>query len=251
MSGPCGAGPRERLSVARTVAIGRYPSLSDPADGWTLVGMDVIRASTTAVTAVAAGRRCFPVPSIEAALPLAARLENPLLVGELGGNMPYGFHLQNSPAEMDRRVELERPVILLSTSGTGLLCAAAARGTTYAACLRNASAQAHRLIGQEHDRVLLLAGESRGEFREEDRLCCGRIARDLLAAGFQPSNVLVEEIVKHWGQAPDDAFTGGHSVQYLTDTGQYHDVEFILDHVDDLDSVYEMLDGELVLSTAP
>jgi 2-phosphosulfolactate phosphatase len=149
---------------------------------------------------------------------------------------------------MDRRVELERPVILLSTSGTQLLCAAMARGRTYAACLRNARAQAEHLIAQ-HEQVLLLAGESRGEFREEDRLCCGRIARHLLEAGYEPRTVLVEEIVKHWGNAPDDAFTDGHSAQYLGATGQLHDVEFILEHIDDLDTVYEMRSGELVAST--
>ena len=185
-----------------------------------------------------------------AALPLAARLENPLLVGELGGNMPYGFHLQNSPAEMDRRTELERPVILLSSSGTGLLSAAAARSRTYAACLRNATAQARHLVTAQ-DRVLLLAGESRGEIRDEDRLCCARIAGPLLEAGFEPGNVLVEEIVKHSGDAPDDAFMGGHSVAYLSDTGQLHDAEFILEHVDDLDSVYEMRGGELMASGVP
>lgn len=232
--------------MTRSVSVARYPSLGS-ADGSTVVGIDVIRATTTAVTAVAAGRRCFPVPSIEAAVPLAARLENPLLVGELGGNMPFGFDLQNSPLEMDRRVELDRPVILLSTSGTALLCEAAMRGVTYAACLRNVRAQAQRLIA-DHDRVVLLAGESRGEFREEDRLCCGRIARALLEAGYEPGNALVEQIAWHWGDAPDDAFLSGNSVRYLEATGQYHDVEFILDHVDDLDQVYEIRDGELVRS---
>lgn len=233
--------------MTRTVALARYPSLGEGDEEWTIVGVDVIRATTTAVTAVAAGRRCFPVASLEAAVPLAARLENPLLVGELGGNMPYGFHLQNSPAEMDRPTELERPVILLSSSGTGLLTAAAQRSLTYAACLRNVRAQVRRLISA-HDRVLLLAGESRGEFREEDRLCCGRIARELLEAGYEPRNVLVEEIAAHWGTAPDDAFMGGHSVRYLSDTGQFHDAKFILDHIDDLDSVFEMREGELVVS---
>lgn len=235
--------------MSATVAIARYPSLGEGDEEWTIVGIDVIRATTTAVTAVAAGRRCFPVSSIEAALPLAARLENPLLVGELGGNMPYGFHLQNSPAEMDRRVELDRPVILLSSSGTALLSAAAARSLTYAACLRNATAQARHLI-TAHERVLLLAGESRGEFREEDRLCCGRIARALLEAGYEPRNVLVEEIANRWGGAPDDAFMEGHSVRYLADTGQLHDAEFVLEHVDDLDFVYQMRNGELVQSSA-
>jgi hypothetical protein len=36
---------------------------------------DVVRATTTATTAVAAGRRCFTVPTLEAALNLAARPE--------------------------------------------------------------------------------------------------------------------------------------------------------------------------------
>lgn len=231
--------------MARTVAIAVYPNLPERSAEWAIVGMDVIRATSTAVTAVAAGRRCFPVASLEAAVPLAGRLHNPLLVGELGGNMPYGFHLQNSPAEMDRRVEPERPVILLSTTGTRLLCEAAAVGVTYAACLRNVSAQALRLI-DEHERVLLLAGESRGEFREEDRLGCGRIAQLLLDADYAPQNAFVEQIAKHWASAPDDAFLGGHSVQYLAATGQYHDVEHILGHVDDLDSVFTMREGELV-----
>lgn len=230
--------------MTRSVAVACYPSLGS-ADGWTIVGIDVIRATTTAITAVAAGRRCFPVPSIEATGPLAAGLENPLLVGELGGHMPFGFDLQNSPVEMDRRVELARPVILLSTSGTALLCNAAARGVTYAACLRNVHAQAQRLIA-EHDRVLLLAGESRGEFREEDRLCCGRLARQLIEAGFEPRHALVERIAERWGDAPDDAFLSSSSVGYLAATNQYHDVEFILDHIDDLNSVYEMRNGELV-----
>lgn len=96
--------------------------------------------------------------------------------------------------------------------------------------------------------MLLLAGESRGEFREEDRLCCGRLARALLEAGYEPRSVLVEEIVEHWGDAHDDAFMDGHSVQYLEATGQLHDAEFILSHIDDLDSVYAMRGGELVAS---
>jgi 2-phosphosulfolactate phosphatase len=235
--------------VSRVVAIERYPSLGEADRDWAVVGVDVIRATTTAVTAVAAGRRCFPVASLEEAVPLAARLERPLLVGELGGNRPFGFHLQNSPAEMARPVRLDRPVILLSTSGTGLLVAASQRSLTYAACLRNVRAQAERLV-RCHDRVLLLAGESRGEFREEDRLCCGRIARLLLEAGYEPRDVFVEELVKRWGGAADDAFLGGHSVQYLEATGQMHDVEFILKHVDDLDCTFELHGGEVVQSEA-
>jgi phosphosulfolactate phosphohydrolase-like enzyme len=55
------------------VAVERYPSLGPADPDWTVVGVDVIRATTTAVTAVAAGRRCFPVASLEEAVPLARR----------------------------------------------------------------------------------------------------------------------------------------------------------------------------------
>ena len=46
-------------------------------DGYAVVAIDVIRATTTAITAVAAGRRCFPVPSVEAALLLERQLRTP------------------------------------------------------------------------------------------------------------------------------------------------------------------------------
>jgi 2-phosphosulfolactate phosphatase len=231
--------------VARTVGISCYPNLGTDGGEWVIVGIDVIRASTTAVSAVAAGRRCYPVPSLEAAVTLAGRLSNPLLVGELGGQKPFGFALQNSPAEMARPVALNRPVILLSTSGTRLLCDAATSHHTYVACLRNTSAQATHLAAN-HDRVMLVAGESRGEFREEDRLCCGRLAKRLVDAGFEPLDAFAEEVLERWGEAQDDSFVEGRSVEYLAATGQMQDLRFILEHIDDLDSVFELRAGEVV-----
>src|SRR5213596_2458176 len=108
--------------MRKTVVIDCFPeSLVSYRKGYAVVAIDVIRATTTATTAVALGRRCFPVPSLEAAVPLAARLESPLLIGELGGNMPYGFDLNNSPAALSLLRPDERPLILISTSGTQLL----------------------------------------------------------------------------------------------------------------------------------
>jgi 2-phosphosulfolactate phosphatase len=77
------------------------------------VCVDVFRATTTAVTALTSGRRCFPVATLGEALPIAAALDRPLLVGELGGSMPYGFDLQNSPDAIARRPDVWRPAILL------------------------------------------------------------------------------------------------------------------------------------------
>lgn len=227
-----------------SVTISCFDGIFAEEDGdYATVAIDVLRATTTAVTAVAGGLRCYPVRSLEEATTLARRLSDPLLVGELGGSLPYGFDAQNSPAAM-ASVAAGRPVILLSTSGTRLLCRAADEGPTYGACLRNVSAQAHHLVGR-HERVRLVGADTRGEFREEDQLCCARVARLLLDAGYRPETTLTEELVERWANAPDDAFVGHRSSRYLLETGQRRDLDFVLAHVDDLDDVYAMVAGKL------
>jgi 2-phosphosulfolactate phosphatase len=232
--------------MTRSVVIDCFAtSLDHYRDGYAVVAVDVIRATTTAGTAVATGRRCFPVPSLEVAVPLAARLENPLLVGELGGNMPYGFHLQNSPAAIARQDDLSRPMILLSTSGTGVIYAARGCEAVYAACLRNYTAHA-RTLAQHHPRVAVVGAGTRGEFREEDQLCCAWIAEQLIEAGYEPRGEQTAEVIQRWRGAPVDAITTSKSARYLRDTGQLGDLEFILTHVDDLDHALVLAEEELV-----
>ncbi len=169
--------------MSETVAIDFSPERATAhGEGAAIIAVDVIRATTTAVTGVVLGRDCYPVPSLEVAVPLAARLHRPLLVGELGGNRPYGFDLTNSPYELAHRTDVERPMILLSTSGTRLISAPPRAEHVYVACLRNWRAQARWMVGR-HDRVVVLGAGTRGEFREEDQLCCAWIARELVEQG--------------------------------------------------------------------
>jgi 2-phosphosulfolactate phosphatase len=236
--------------VAGRVTIDCFHEHLSGVDGDTaIVAIDVLRSTTTATTAVARGRRCFPAASIEDAVELASRLDHPLLAGELGGSLPYGFDVQNSPAEMARRDDAERPVVLLSTSGTRLICEAARRGPTYAASLRNVAAQARYLVSR-HDRVRLLGADSRGEFREEDQLCCAWIAARLVDEGYQPGDESTERVLEEWAEAPLEAIVDGRSSGYLLDTGQRHDLDFVLTHVDDLDSVFPVAGDEVVMLPA-
>ncbi len=229
----------------KTVVIDGFPeSLPDYRHGYAIVAVDIIRATTTAVTCVALGRRCFPAPTLEAAVPLAARLPNPLLVGELGGSMPYGFDLNNSPADLEARTDIHRPMLLLSTSGTRLICGAAEGQAMYVACLRNYSAQIAYLAAH-HPAVAVIGAGSRGEFREEDQLCCAWIAAGLLAAGYEPQNESTVAIVERWRNMPVDAIVDGASAEYLRKTGQSRDLEFILTHIDDLNEIYRFERGEV------
>jgi 2-phosphosulfolactate phosphatase len=238
--------PPHKLSrLTRTVAIDCFPESAERyRDGWAVVPVDVIRATTTAVTAVALGRRCFPVPSLEAAVPLAARLDDPLLVGELGGNMPYGFDLNNTPAGMAELSDVSRPMILLSTSGTRLIDTAGGAEAVYPACLRNVSAQA-RYLDRHHEHAALIGAGARGEFREEDQLCCAWVAELLLAAAWEAADEQTSALVERWSGVEVRTLEGGASAEYLRRSGQLHDLDFVLTHVDDLDAVFRFEQGEI------
>src|SRR5215472_16135758 len=107
--------------MRKTVVIDCFPeSVKIYHNGYAIVAVDVIRATTTAVTCVALGRKCFPVSSLEQAASLTAKLTNPLLVGEIKGFLPQGFDLNNSPADLVSRTDIDRPMIHVSTSGTRL-----------------------------------------------------------------------------------------------------------------------------------
>lgn len=219
-------------------------------EGWAIVAIDVIRATTLAVTAVSLGRKCFPVDSVESAKRMAQRLLDPLLAGEVNGVMPDGFEMNNSPAELVL-LEDSRPLIMLSSSGTRLLANARGCDILYLSCFRNSGAVADRLAAGEHAKIALIGAGSRGEFREEDQIGCAWIGRCLLKAGYASKNAATTEVVKRWGEAKAAACLVSHSVEYLRRTNQIADLDFILEHVDDLDEVFVLRGHEVLPDSAP
>jgi len=232
--------------VRGTVVIDAFPEraaryVSDHA----VVAIDVIRATTTVVTVATLGRRCFPVPSIADALRLRVRLGDALLGGELHGDTPDGFDVGNSPAALAARGDVDRPLILLSSSGTRLLHAAREADAVYVACLRNAAAVAHHLVGR-HRRIAVIGAGSRREFRREDKVCCAWIAAALVEAGYEPADARTARVVARWGTAPAAACADGRSADYLRRTDQVTDLDFVLGHVNDLGEVFVLAGDEIV-----
>lgn len=237
--------------MRKSVVIDCFPeSAGQYADGHAIVAVDVVRATTSIVTTLLTGRSCWPVPTLGAAYFLAARLGHPLLVGELRGDMPSGFDLNNSPAELAARSDIERPAVMLSSSGTRLCCEAERAGVTFIACLRNYTAVAEALAGR-YERVAVIGAGSRGEFREEDQMCCAWIAERLVALGYEARDGQTEALIARWHRAPVDAWVGGKSSAYLRNSGQLADLAYILDHIDDVGVACVMRNGEAVLATAP
>jgi 2-phosphosulfolactate phosphatase len=234
-----------RQAVDRVVRItSAIDELPQDGEGDAAVVVDVIRSTTTAITAVTTGRRCFPVATIDEAVERAKSIPEPLLVGELGGTMPYGFDVTNSPAAIAERLDTWRPMVLLSTSGTQLMRDPGRRGPVFVACLRNYSVMATHLL-ERHRTITLVGAMTRGEFREEDQLCCAWIAELLVAEGYRPTGQ-TSEIIDRWRGAPAEALTASKSCTYLRDTGQVRDLDFILGHVDDVDEVFRIRRGEVI-----
>jgi 2-phosphosulfolactate phosphatase len=231
--------------MRKSVAIDYLPeSVARYRQGWAIVVVDVIRATTTAVTAAAAGRRCFPAPSIQAARSLAERFRNPLLAGETKGEMPAGFEMDNSPAQLAARRDVHRPLVLVSSSGTRAIHEATGCEATYLACFRNYSILP-AYLAQRHSRIALIGAGSKGEFREEDQICCAWIAAGLMQHDYEPESAQTIEVAERWRDAPPDACLCSRSVDYLRRTHQLHDLDFILAHIDDLRAIFPVRDGEV------
>jgi 2-phosphosulfolactate phosphatase len=244
-SSPSPAGP--------SVVIDCFPgTVSKYSDDHRIVVVDVIRATTLAVTASATGRRCIVAGSPDEAVAIRDRLGGGILAGELGGDLPDGFDMNNSPAELELRTDIDRPLIMVSTSGGPLMIeAGAVAGGADVACFRNFTATARSLIGN-HRKVAIIGAGSRGEFREEDQMCCAWIGGLLMGAGYVPETDETRQLIERWRDAPAEACEISNSVGYLRRSGQLHDFDFIVSHVDDLDAACSVAGNEVVAeSPAP
>jgi len=102
------------------------PELVEPAElaGNRCVVIDVLRATTTMVSALAAGARAVvPCLTVEDARRLASTFppDKVVLGGERGGLPIEGFDLGNSPTEYTREAVGDKTVVLTTTNGTKAL----------------------------------------------------------------------------------------------------------------------------------
>lgn len=223
-----------------------------------IVVVDILRFSTTATTAVAMGRRVYPCKTADDAFEVAERFANPLLVGELGGNVPYGFHFTNSPLQMQALASIpcgefttsDRPIILVSSSGSQLLMNSVDAVASYVGCLRNATALAEHLASK-HDKVAVIGAGTRGVFRREDQVGCAWIAGRLRDRGYECSGEITEQLIDYWNSHDVNTIREGRSAEYLMSTGQILDLEFVLSYLDDLRTVPQLSEtGVLVDAVA-
>ncbi|MFM8734453.1 MAG: 2-phosphosulfolactate phosphatase [Pirellulales bacterium] len=155
--------------------------------GGTAVVIDVLRASTTMVTALAHGAaRVVPVAGIDEARRMAAALgAGVLLGGERGGVRIPGFDLGNSPLEYSAERVARRTVVLTTTNGTAALHASRDAREIVVGAIVNRTAVAaavRRLAGRAMPVHLVCAGTD-GAVSAEDVLAAGAILDAASVAG--------------------------------------------------------------------
>jgi 2-phosphosulfolactate phosphatase len=169
--------------MARRVEVHLLPQYVAPEHlrGGVAVVIDVLRASTTIVHALAAGcKAVIPVLEVEEARHLAKAEQNGkvLLGGERGGLAPEGFDLGNSPLEYQPPRCQGAKLVLTTTNGTRAIHAALQADRILLAGFVNFSAVCERLLKETRSIHLLCAGTD-GEVTLEDTLLAGAFVETL------------------------------------------------------------------------
>lgn len=199
-----------------------------------VVIIDVLRATTTIIAALANGARAVvPAASSEEAVKMTANLERDgfVLAGERRYMAIPGFPLGNSPREMTPDQVGAKTVYLATTNGTPALVAAQGADPVLVGGAVNFSALAERsgtLLRERGDLAIVCAGRDK-QFALEDTYVAGRLVKAvkkgvrklILNDGAEVALALTQRY-KNWL----DAFTASEAGRALQALSLGDDVTF-------------------------
>jgi 2-phosphosulfolactate phosphatase len=143
----------------------------------TVVIIDVLRASSTIVTAFMNGAKAIiPVGDMGEASKIAQNVDsdNYLLCGEKDGEKIEGYDLGNSPLEYTKEIVENKTLIFNTTNGTKAIKKSLGSSKTYIASFLNVGSIVEELENQPNEVVLVCAGW-KGRLAFEDMLLAGNI----------------------------------------------------------------------------
>ena len=152
--------------------------------GTTCVVFDVLRATSSMITALANGAECIiPVATVEEALEKQAVYTEALLCGERYGRRitakqtgGVNFVLGNSPREYTADNVAGKTLITTTTNGTRALRACQKAGQTLLGSFLNLQATIDHLRVEKPERLVLVCGGTFEEAAMEDALAAGAVA---------------------------------------------------------------------------
>jgi 2-phosphosulfolactate phosphatase len=208
-------------------------------DGVVLV-IDILRANTTIVTALANGARSVvPAAAADDAIVLAQSLqsENTVLIGEKRMEQIPGFALGNSPLEMTPEVVEGKTLVMSTTNGSGAYHAVGSASHVLVAAAVNfsaAAAEARKLFDDRGELVIVCAGREK-QFALEDAYTAGRFAQ-AVAEGrgrgtveFNDGAIAAKELVRRYGDRWKRAVAASAAAKALKQAGYKNDVDAATD----------------------
>ena len=181
--------------MSRTLRVHLLPSLVTPEElaGRAVVVIDVLRATTTIVHALAQGAAAVvPCLEIEDARKAAENLGiAALLGGERGGRAIAGFDLGNSPTEYQRERVAGKTIVMTTTNGTRAMLRCQAARRVLIGAFVNFSAICEQLRDEPH--IDLLCAGTDNQVTREDVLFAGAVVDDIVrCAAAIPSAAAIE-----------------------------------------------------------
>lgn len=215
----------------REVHVHLVPQLVEPSRlrGSVVVVIDVLRATTTVVHALAAGATSVrPCAEIDEAKALAATLPAgaALLAGERNGVPIAGFDLGNSPREMTPKRCKDKTLIFTTSHGTRAILRTIEAGRTLIAGFVNFSAVCELLHADARPVHILCAGAD-GEPCMEDTLLAGTFVEffcEEMDVRLNDSARLAWDCFENHGQILLGALQLSHGGEHLKSIGYADDI---------------------------
>lgn len=148
----------------------------------TTVVIDVLRASSTIITALNNGaKEIIPVAGIESAIKLSGGIfgGHTLLCGERNTKKIDGFALGNSPFEFTKEIVEGKSIVLYTTNGTKAIVKAKFSENLFIGSFLNLNYLTNHLINLNNDIEIVCSGRN-NYFSLEDALCAGYICDKIL-----------------------------------------------------------------------
>jgi 2-phosphosulfolactate phosphatase len=194
------------VSEGRPVFVHLLPALIEPGalDGAIAVVVDVLRATTVMVQALASGcNAVIPCGDIEEAKAIAAKLPagTAILGGERQGLPIPGFGLGNSPGDFTPEVCRGKTLVITTTNGTRAILASREAERVLVAAFSNLPSTVAYLRGNPEEVHIVCAG-TEGRISLEDSLLAGAIVTGLPARRL--GNDEAEIVSRLWQSADMD-----------------------------------------------
>jgi len=220
----------------------------------TVVVLDVLRATSTMVTAVMNGAiKVIPVVEVDDAVAVMRTLDRKeaLIAGERNALPLPGFDLGNSPLEFTREKVRGKTVVISTTNGTSALQAVKNANRVLVGALINKTALAQAIVRYGEDVCIVCAGTG-GKFSADDIYGAGAIISALKEQGVSVEcNDLghVAELLYKSERGRLNLISMTHHYKVLVSLGMQEDIEYCF--AEDITDCVPLYAGGLIENVQP